>query len=646
MNGRQESGVRSQESGRGNPHLPSSSLSSPSSASLRLCVNLFLFGALLPPLTAQDLTISANVRPEIVGLNQQFVLNVEVTGNLQQASQPELPDIGSFARYVSSGSSTRFEFINGRATSSLTYQYSFLATQEGKFEIGPVTLRQGSQEYKTEPVQITVAKAPAGSSRGRSSGPSPGLRMDRRDPASAGVSEDELFLQVNANKRQVYQGEPVIVEYKLYTQVNVTSFSVLTAPGTAGFWAEDFELPSSPVPHREAREGRLYTVATLKKTALFPTSPGKKTVDPMVLECEVRVLRPSRRDPFDIDRFFRNRSLFGGGRFPMTVVSKPLEIDVLPFPDEGRPSDFTGISGDLRVTSSLDKTQVRTNDAVTLKVRVSGEGNLSALGEPEIGFPDAFEVYPPKLSGKTEWQGERITGWRSFEYVLIPRAPGTHVIPPISMSYFDPASRSYRTARTDELRLLAEGEAIPAAAGRSRGEIRQLAQDIRFIKTDLPSFQPHGMAFYQAPAFWLVTLLPLAALAGALGYRRHLDRLLGDEAYARKRRASRLAKKRLAQARSLLDPGQQKEFYAETGHALLGFLGDKLNIAEAGLISDQARSLLQEKGASQELIDDYLDCLQTCDRQRFAPSEATQQEMSDFLDRAAQSMTQLDKEVR
>jgi hypothetical protein len=589
-------------------------------------------------LSAQDVAVRSYLNSAQVASNQQFVLSVEISGVQRVDRDPMLPDMSGFATYLGSSSSSQMQIINGRTSVSITLQYRFLAIAEGNFEIPPVQVEVNGQAFATDPLQIEIM-----------AGAAPGAPQSPRRPAGAPqggeveIAPEDLFITATVSKARVHQGEPVIVEYRIYTRVSVSSYSVTKSPGTAGFWAEEYPQPPSPAVDTEVRNGMQYAAATIKKTALFATSAGRKTIDPMTVEAQVRV----RRRSFDVfDDFFRGGSLLG--RNVATLLSsEAIEVEVLPLPEAGRPAEFGGLVGDLGITASVDKVEAETNEAITLSVRVEGEGNIRTLPEPTIDFPADFEVYPPEISEQVDWSGDLVTGRKTFEYVLIPRAPGRRTIPAIEFSYFDPARGSYELAASTPIAVEVTGEPVlgPVAAGRARGAIEPLREDIRFINIREPSFQPVDRSLVTELGFWVVFLVPLTIVAGALGVRRHRDRLQGDVAYARRRRASRVARKRLSRARALLNTDTQREFFAETGKALQGFIGDKLNIAEAGLIREDVRTRLAERGVSDEVTRAYFDCLGVCDRQRFAPSGMDAAEMQAFLARAEQVMTDLDREI-
>ncbi|MFQ5702759.1 MAG: BatD family protein [Gemmatimonadales bacterium] len=591
------------------------------------------------PLVAQTVSVTSSIDRSPVGLNEQFTLSISVSGTTERlGSNPDLPDMSAFAAYLGSSSAQSVQIINGRTLVSYTLQYRYQATAVGSYTIGPVSVLVGGKAYRTQPIRLEISKAAT----------VPGRRQRNPSAPQAGgagtptIGDDDLFLKATVSKHDVYENEPVVVEYKIYTQVAVTSYSVSQLPSTTGFWAEDFPLGNSPETHTEVVGGRSYTVATLKKMALFPTGVGKRTIDPMVLETEIRVRRRSL-DPFD--DFFRS-PLFDQ-TVSKVIASKPFTITVRPLPARGRPAGFSGLVGKLNISASIDKVKAETNEALTLKVKLSGEGNMRTLPEPKVAFPPDVETYPPKVEEKIEREGNRITGTRNYEYVFIPRAPGKLEIPRIRYSYFDRTSNAYKTVATRPITVDVTGDVVtaPMVAGRVRGEIQPLREDIRFIRTEMPALRRVDHSLFDEKLFWVVLLVPLVSISGALAGRRHLDRLQGDLAYARHRRASRLARKRMAAARALAREGNQAEFYAEAGRALLGFLGDKLNIAEAGFISDEVRAQLRQKGVSERAVDAYFECIAVCDLKRFSPSAAASAEMLEFIERTERAMSDLDGEI-
>jgi hypothetical protein len=390
------------------------------------------------------------------------------------------------------------------------------------------------------------------------------------------------------------------------------------------------------------RDGQTYVTAVIRRVVLVPTGPGTRTLGPLGVEAQVRVRRRAN-DPFE-DLFGRS-SLFGTTVVPTTVLSNPLAIEVEPLPP-GRPEPFSGVVGSLSVTASLDRDTVDANDAVTVTLRVSGRGNLRAVPAPVLDVPTDFEVFPPEVSESIRSEGAGLSGSKTFEYVMIPRAPGARTIPSISLGYYDTSADAYRTATTGDIPLLVTGVAADGPGGLARGGVAQLREDIRFIHLGAGALRPVDRFLFGNTAFWVFMLLPMALVLGALALRRHQDRLEGDVAYARGRRASRVAKKRLAEAQRLAGGEDRRAFYAEVARALRGFVADRLNVAEAGMQMGDLSAGLKGHGASESTVTEVMGCLDHCDRQRFAPPDADIEEQARFLARASAAMTALDREVR
>lgn len=583
---------------------------------------------------AQEVGARAFLSASQVGVGRQFVLNVEVSGTQQLETDPVLPDMEEFAGFLSAGTSTSIQIVNGRTSMAITYQYRFQALQEGTFEIGPVTVTVGDLTVRTEPVPLVVSDAPPPS-------PGPGAAAGAGDPGVA-VSPEDLFVETDVSTTRVFENEPITVEYRIFTRVPVQTYTITTLPQATGFWSEELEQPTSPQTQQVIRDGSEYLTATIRRLVLFPTGPGTRTLDPMSVEAQVRVRDRRAFDAFaDIFDF----SSLMDRRLPVVVASQPVTVEVLPLPVEGRPASFAGHVGSLDVSASLDSDAVETNEAVTLTVEYSGTGNLRTLVPPEIEFPVEFEAFPPEASDRISEGGGSLQGSRTWEYVLIPRAPGELTIPPVEISYFDPASGQYGSARSQPLEITVTGEA-PAGegAGAVPAAVETLREEIRFIRTGTPRFRRTDGSLFAMGAFWVVLLLPLVAAGGALVLRRHRDRLEGDVAYARVRRARRMAKKRLARARGLAS-GDPREFYAEVAGALQGLLADKLNIAEAGLVREDAGRIAARRGVSAETLARLFACLDDCDRQRFAPAGADREPAEKVLERAAAIMGDLAREL-
>ena len=577
----------------------------------------------------QEVEARAFLSAPQVGVGRQFVLNVEVTGTQQLDAEPVLPDMEGFARYLSAGTSTSMQIVNGRTSVAVTYQYRFQALTQGTFEIGAVKVTAAGRTLETDPVTVVVSDAP----------PPPG---GDTGGAADDLAPEDLFVETDVSRTRVFENEPVVVEYRIFTRVPVESYSITALPRTTGFWTEELEQSEAPQVERVVRDGSEYVTAVVRRVALFPTGPGTKTLDPLSIEAQVRVRDRRGLDPFG-DIFGRS-SLFDR-RVPVAAASRPVTIEVLPLPAAGRPASFRGHVGRLEVSASVDRASVVANDAVTLRVELAGTGNLRTLGAPDIDFPDEFEVFPPETSERISEGGGSVQGSRGFEYVLIPRAPGTLTIPPVEVSFFDAAARSYDSSRSQPIEVTVTGDAsVAEAPGNVPSAVEPIRDEIRFIHIGAPDFRRTGVPLYTTAGFWIVLLLPVAAVAGSAVMRRYRDRIEGDVAYARVRRARRMAKKRLARARGLAS-GDPRLFHAEVAGALQGFLADKLNVAEAGLVREEAGRLARQRGASDETLRRLFACLDDCDLQRFAPTGADREAPEQVLEGAAALMGDLEKEL-
>ncbi len=589
----------------------------------------------VPLASAQEIGARAFLNAPQVGVGRQFVLNVEVSGTQQLDSDPVLPPMEDFADFLGAGTSTSIQIVGGRTSMAITYQYRFQALTEGTFEIGPVSVAVGDQTVRTEPVMLIISDAPP------PPGANPGAGAGAGDGSGA-IAPEDLFVETDLSATRVFENQPVTVEYRIFTRVPVTSYTITTLPQATGFWSEELEQPTSPQTEQVIRDGSEYLTATIRRTVLFPTGPGARTLDPMSIEAQVRVRDRRTLDPF-ADIFDLSSVL--DRRVPVVVASRAVTIEVLPLPVEGRPESFAGHVGTLGVSATLSENAVETNEAVTLRVEYSGTGNLRTLAPPELDFPVEFEVFPPEASDRIAEGGGSLAGTRTFEYVLIPRTPGELAIPPIEVSWFDPASGEYGSARSQPLGLSVTGE---ASAGEGSGAVpaavETLRDEIRFIHIGAPNLRRADLSLFATGAFWVVFLLPLVAAGGALVLRRRRDRLEGDVAYARVRRANRMAKKRLARARALAS-GDPREFHAEVAGALQGLLADKLNLAEAGLVREEAGRMAARRGVSEGTLARLFACLDDCDRQRFAPAGADRESPERVLARAAAIMGDLAREL-
>ncbi len=600
---------------------------------------LFTIFSLAAVTVAQAVTVKMSLDQTSVAVNQQLTLTIELSGeSANKASQPEPPVVSDFLDFLGSGgSSQNIQIVNGKMDVTKSFTYYYMAAKVGTYIIPAISVEYKGKKYYSQPISVTITK---------SASPTQQATPQGNTAQTSGENfGDNLFIRPIVNKTRVYQNEPVVVTFRLYLKVNIQNVSNLQLPETTGFWTEEFETSNQLVTREEVYNGQRYTVADIKKIALFPTSSGKKTIGAMGLDCDVRV--QSRRRSRDIfDSFFDDP--FFGRTVRKSIYSKPVNIEVLPIPQTGRPANFSGMVGKFNLNASLDKTNVKANDAVSLKITISGEGNIKQIPKPDVFIPNDFEQYEPKVTESINRKNDAVTGSKTFEYVLIPRFPGQHIIKPVTFTYFNPAEKQFKTVSSKQFVVDVEKgdqELVPLSTGVGKEEVKFIGQDIRFIKLSSSDFKKKDNRVYKSGTFILLLVMPLVLLAFSFGYKKHEEKLSGNIAYARSRKANRTAMKRLSKAKSLLSEDTQKQFYAQVSSSLVGFAADKLNLSEAGVISTELEKHFVSRNLDPEFVKEYLSLIQECDFQRFAPANVQSKEMQAFFNRAKESIIQLEKAI-
>lgn len=585
--------------------------------------------ALILPLQAQDLQLRASVDRNPVAVNESFVYKLEISGAASNLPEVELPDLSDFTVLSGPSQSSSFNMVNGAVSTSRAYSLQLLPKATGKFTIPAVAVTHKGNTFQSNAITLTVTAQ-------RSDIPG----------GSAGQSPDEPYMVAVPSKRSVYVNEPLDLSFKVYFRQPIRNLNYLKQPETVGFWVEEYEIPANIPVSKAVVNGVEYNVAEVKKVALFPTKSGQLTITPMQLSVNVQQSR-RRRDPFGsvFDNFFDDPL----GRTVRKVLStSPLTITVKPLPAEGRPADFSGLVGNFRMSASIDKTAVEANEALSLKIRLSGNGNLKSLGNIGLDFPNSFEVYDPKIRDNTDLSNSsRFSAVRELEYVVIPRTPGEFRLKPLEVNYFDPQVPGYKTLRSPEYTItVGEGKEQPGNLNSpylSKSEVKLLGKDINFIKEEHLSLVPVGYQPYRTAWFWLSLVLPVIVLSLAYGYRNHQEKMSTNVEYARRRQAQKMASKRLKGAEHFLNQGKFAEFYGEVSKGLIGFVADKTNQAAAGLLREDVERILIHHKVEAPLISEYLKYLDEADFRRFAPGEMTMEAAGEFYRQALEMLSKLGK---
>jgi hypothetical protein len=412
----------------------------------------------------------------------------------------------------------------------------------------------------------------------------------------------------------------------------------LTAPTTTGFWSE---FLGNKAPYYQTINGRNYRVSEVKY-ALFPTQTGELTIGRAIVTATI----PSRkgrtfRDPFDVFG-----DVFGHGE-EVTIRGNAIKINVKSLPAEGRPADFTGTIGDFSISATADRTQTEMSQPVTVTVKISGTGNIKSVAEPVIPELNDFRVYRESSSENISKVNDRIGGTKIYKEVFIPNRPGQLEIPALNFNFFNPGTGRYENLSTRPIRLnVIKPEGWVASpdvpfVGPSM-KIGSEARDIRYIKSDVGELQPKGSTILWSPLFALINGVPVLVLAGMVFVRRRRERLAGDIGYARARAASKMAKRRLAKARSIAQTDTAGEFFAEVYLALISYVADKLNISPHGLTSDKIRQLMGDNSVDDTEVTHLLELMQKCDYARYAPSSISEDDIAEALDKAEKIIVSLE----
>jgi hypothetical protein len=574
---------------------------------------------------AADIIVEVSLDRDTIGMDEYAMLQVVVAGTVQNLPAPQMPSLPMFEVY-SQGRSSNISIVNGQVSSSVTYRYMLLPKKPGTYPIDRIAVVYNNKRYRGNPVTLTVLNA------GGSASP----RVEERAVDRTGKSKD-YFLEAVVDKKNPYVNEQVTLTLKFYTAVQYYGSPELTEPTTTGFWTE---VLGNKAPYFQVINNRRYKVIE-RKYALFPTQTGELTIGRATIRFTVARRDRRFRDPFDIFGDF-----FGQG-VEVTVSSLPIQIKVKPLPKKGRPADFTGTIGKFRISASADKREVEVNQPVSVTIKVTGTGNIKSVAEPVIPELDDFRVYRASSSETVSKLNDRLGGTKVFEEIFIPKRPGKLEIPALRFSYFDPEQGRYVSTATRPIRLtVIKPEGYAAQTDLPYGApdltIGSQARDIRYIKEDLGPLKPVGRLVLVTPLFLIVNGLPVVVLAGMVLLRKRREKLAADVGLARSRRAGKVAKKRLAKAKSQASVEHAGEFFAEIYTALTSYIADKLNVSPHGLTTERISELLQQKGVDDTLIQNLVDLIQKCDFARFAPASLTQQDIDRALAEAEETIIHIE----
>lgn len=577
--------------------------------------------------------------PNVVDINEQFNVTFIIEGEHSPSDFQWNP--GENFQLVwgpQKGSSTSVTIVNGKSTrsSQTTYTYVLMPRKAGKFSLQPGVATVKGSELRSESRQIEVV---ADSSRQQGQGAQQGGGQGTASPAGD-VSSEDMFLRLSINKSKVMVGETVTATLKLYQRVNIAGFEDARFPTFNGFWSQEVQAPTNIEFHRETVGDRIYNAAVLREWSLIPQRAGDIKIDPAELVCLINVRAPRASTGSIFDSFFQDE--YQTIRKRVSSSAYTVHVNGLP---AGAPASFNGAVGTgYKMSVSLTRDSLMTHDAASLKITITGKGNIALLEAPKVNLPPDFELYDVKT--------DEVSGGKSFEYPFIPRSHGEFDIEPIRYSYYDIAEGRYVSIDSKPLHVSVARNASAGSEtvgqivqGSNRKDVRDLGSDIRFIETRKPSFDKVGAFFVGSPLFWVLTLLILAAGAILFFALRKLDERRADVAGTKNRAAAKMARKRLSQAGDFLQKNLYTAFYEELHKTLLGFVSDKLTMDAADMSKDNISAKLIDKGVSEGVASDFIGLLDACEYARYSP-DSGHDAMNAHYETAVSVISAIDESMR
>ncbi len=560
-------------------------------------------------LSAQE--FGASVDKTTVGINERFqVYFTFQNGDLNRLSAFSPPSFKGLKVLSGPNESRNMQIINGQVSGSLTYSFVVVGQKIGKIQVGSASVTYNGSKLKSDVISINIIK---------------GTATNKQVDSKLGISKEELaknvFIRAIPNKRRLKQGEQLTVTYKLYTKLNISSPQISKLPTFSGFWSEDLETSQNIQFKVEMYNNERFRAATIKRVALFPTKSGELVLTPFELRVPVIVKTKSRGNAV-FDDFF-NDSFFGRTETIEHIAkSNKLTIKVDALPNSNVPSSFTGAVGKLKFNVQLDKKDVELNEAITVKTKISGSGNISLIKLPDINFPTGFEQYEPKTSESIS-RKNTISGRKDIEFIIVPRIPGTKNIPPIEFTYYDLGKKDYVTLSSQPFTInVKEGEGGYAqnVTGYTKEDVKLLNEDIRFIKTSSFDFIKREDIANVSILFILGLIFPLGGLLVLLVFQKRQNKLAGNISLLKFQKAEKNAKNYLKDATKSRENKDLAGYYNNLSQALFGYMGDKLAIQNAEFTLDKAIAKLSENNVDEDLVEKIKKISEKCEFARFAPN--------------------------
>lgn len=599
-----------------------------------LLIALMLFSAFVTR-AAEPVRFTASA-PSTVIVDKPFQLVYTVNATGKDLKVPEFANFEVLAGPFESRSSS-YQIINGKTSSSLSVSYTFTlqGLKTGTYSVPPASIMVDGQKHSSNGLSIKVLPDDGSDAAVGSSASQAGAN-------TAKITNDKIFIRTNVSKSSVYEQEPVVVTYKLYTLADVAGMNNMKMPDFNGFLKQELDQNQNKQLSYENFNGKNYGTIVLYQVLLYPQRTGDITIDKANFEAVIRVQNKTQvRSIFD--DFFDSYT-----NVNKNLVAPAVKLKVYPLPGT-KPAGFSGTVGQLSMSSTISAAQVKANEAVTLKVVISGNGNMKLIKNPDIKLPEGFEIYDPKVNNNFKTTTSGVSGNKTIEYLFIPRNAGDFEIPAAEFTYFDLQEKTYKTLRTPvyNLKVLKGegGESVVSGTYVNKEDVKQLGKDIRFIET-----KPFKLTKKTEPVFgtvegWILYLIPLlvALFLFIVLKRKALEN--SNIEFVRNKKANKQAQKRLKMAQKLLNEGKKDQFYEEVLKAVWSYLSDKLAIPAASLTKERVEAELSLKGVNADAIKQFTDILNTCEFARYAPNSG-QQEMGNLYSEAIEAISNLEDIIK
>lgn len=587
---------------------------------------------------------------QVVQEGERFRIVFEINADGENFRAPDFKGLQVLSG-PNASTSSNIQYVNGRMSKNFSVSYTYIvqAGNKGEITIGPAFVTVDGKTIQSNSLNIKIVDGNTGNNSAGNTG-----TQQKSNPQEDGLLQsDDVYITASVNNTKPYLGEQIIVTYKIYTKVPVSNLAIEKLSSFNGFWSKS--LMDDNGQYRQSTEvinGEEYVTAEINKVALFPQKTGELVIEPAEISCtaQLRVKNTTRRsnDPFDSffnDPFF-NRNV---KNVTTKLKSKALNIDVQPLPQQNKPKDFTGAVGEFKFTSQIDRTNLMANDALNITVEISGRGNIDLITLPEFVFPVDFESFEPKVTTNTNPTPSGLTGKKKFEYLAIPRNPGTFTLNPITFSFFNPKTKTYQTFSSEPYQITVEkgtgntnGVTYSSSA---KEDIQFIGKDIRHIKTGVETLKSSDTYLFGSVLFFAILAIIVVFPVLFILFWKQRQKQQGNVSKLKNKKANKVARQRLQKAEKFKLSNNDKGFYDEMAQAIWGYIADKFNIRMSELSIDNVKESLRRQAVDDNIIDNFIQTLNNIEFARFAPGDA-RDKMESVYNEAILAITQAEKALK